>query len=68
MFFDLIYYFWRMWSQQAIDFIEEHGGQLFAYEFKWKPQAKQVRKAWQQAYPDSEFQIIDTNNYLGFIT
>lgn len=68
MFFDLIYYFWRTWSQQAIDFIEEHDGQLFAYEFKWKPQAKQAPKAWQQAYSDSEFQIIDTNNYLGFIT
>eukprot|EP01035_Chromulina_nebulosa_P040785 gene40785-55132_t len=28
-------YFWRTHAQQEIDYIEERGGQLHAYEFKW---------------------------------
>lgn len=62
------YYFWRTWSQQEIDLIEEHDGQLFAYEFKWKPQRKQAPKAWHQAYPEAQFHVIDSNHYLAFIT
>ncbi len=28
-------YFWRTTQQQEIDYIEEHSGKLFCYEFKW---------------------------------
>lgn len=62
------YYFWRTWSQQEIDLIEEHDGQLFAYEFKWQAQNESAPKAWREAYPNSAFNIIDSNNYLAFVT
>lgn len=33
-------YFWRTHAQQEIDYVEEWGGKLFAYEFKWNPASK----------------------------
>jgi len=28
-------HFWRTYDQQEIDLIEENGGELFGFEFKW---------------------------------
>lgn len=62
-------YFWRTYEQQEINWIEESGGKLTAYELKWNP-AKIVRAptAWTSAYPESSFQIIHPDNYLDWIT
>lgn len=60
-------YFWRTWDQKEIDFVEERGGCLYGYEFKWGARAMKPPKEWQGAYPQAEFQIIDQNNYLEFI-
>lgn len=62
-------YFWRTYEQQEINWIEESGGKLTAYELKWNP-AKTVRAptAWTSAYPESSFQIIHPDNYLDWIT
>lgn len=61
-------YFWRTYEQQEIDWIEESGGRLSAYEIKWNP-AKTVRvpTAWTKAYPESSFQVIHPENYLDWI-
>ena len=32
-------WFWRTKQQNEIDYLEEKDGQLYAYEFKWNPQA-----------------------------
>jgi predicted AAA+ superfamily ATPase len=60
-------YFWRTYDQQELDFIEERNGRLFAYEFKWKKKKVKPPKAWSDAYPDSEFQVITPENYLDWI-
>ena len=61
-------FFWRTYNQQEIDWIEEREGQLFAYEMKYqKPKAK-VPSAWFKYYPDSQFHLIHSNNYLEFIS
>jgi len=37
-------YFWRTHAQQEIDYVEEWGGKLFVYEFKWnKDKAEKVK-------------------------
>ena len=62
-------YFWRTYDQQEIDLIEEGGGILHAYEFKWN--AKKRVKApggWSRAYPEASFETVNPNNYLDFIT
>ncbi len=61
-------YFWRTKSQQEIDYIEERGGKLYAYEFKWNKNSKgKIPKSFQNAYPDSETTIIHKDNYEAFI-
>lgn len=61
-------FFWRTVNQQEIDLIEEYGGQLHAYEFKWNTK-KTVRltKTFQNAYPDSSFDVITPNNFYEFL-
>lgn len=61
-------YFWRTTQQQEIDYIEEYGGILHAYEFKWNPR-KQYRfsKTFLNAYPENETMIITPENFDTFI-
>ena len=61
-------YFWRTYDQKEIDLVEEREGKLFAYELKWSERKKySVPKDWQKTYPNSEFELITSANYLNFI-
>ena len=61
-------YFWRTYEQQEIDWIEEAGGKLMAYEVKWNPtKTVRVPTAWAKAYPESTFKVIHPGNYLDWI-
>lgn len=61
----LVYnYFWRTYDQQEIDWVEDRGGQLYGYEFKWNSRKKaKVPGGWSKAYPDAEFMVINPDNY-----
>ncbi len=62
-------FFWRTHSKQEIDWVEERGGNLYAYEFKWNPQKKaKIPASWGKAYAASSFEVITPDNYLDFIT
>lgn len=63
------HYFWRTFAQQEIDLIEESGGILRAYEFKWNPK-KKVRfpSTFLKAYPGSKTQVIHRDNFYEFLT
>jgi predicted AAA+ superfamily ATPase len=62
-------YFWRTYDQKEIDLIEEHGGRLYGYEFKW--QAGDIRRAvrneFMEAYPDSELMTVNQENFEEFL-
>ena len=61
-------YFWRTVNQQEIDLIEEFGGQLHAYEFKWNTKKKvRLTKTFQNAYPDATFDAITPLNVHEFL-
>jgi len=60
-------YYWRTYSQQEIDWIEEIDGQPHAYEIKWKATRASVPHEWRQSYPDATFSLIHSENYLEFI-
>ncbi len=48
------FWFWRTHAKQEIDYIEERGGVLSAWEFKWKAaRAPRLPKSFVDAYPDS---------------
>ena len=62
-------YFWRTYDQKEIDLIEEHGGRLYGYEFKW--QAGDIRRAvrneFMEIYPDSELTTVNQDNFEEFL-
>ena len=60
-------YFWRTYSQQEIDLIEDRGGKLHAYEFKYGKAKAKAPKSWMTAYPDSAFHVITPDNFLEFL-
>ncbi len=62
------YFYWRTYDQQEIDLIEETGGQLNAFEFKWNARKEpRMPKAFERAYTNSHFQGINPNNFIDFI-
>ncbi len=65
----LVYnYFWRTYDQQEIDWIEDRGGILHAYEFKWNPRKRAKEPAaWKKSYPDSIFEVINSDNYISWM-
>ncbi|WP_456405467.1 ATP-binding protein [Caldithrix abyssi] len=62
------YYFWRTHSQQEIDYLEETGGQLTAYEIKWNPR-KKVRfpEKFLKTYQPAQTYVIHPENYFDFL-
>jgi len=59
-------YFWRTYSGQEIDLIEEQDGKLHGYEFKWSEKVKAKRPS-QWSYENSDYQVINKKNYLDFV-
>lgn len=57
-------YFWRTYQQQEIDLIEEEGGKLQGFEFKWKKTGAKIPKAFLSLYPGSSFSVINRENFL----
>lgn len=61
-------YFWRTWDQKEVDFVEEREGKLFGYEFKYSPAKDRIPQDFIETYPGSELMLINSENYLDFIT
>ncbi len=62
-------FFWRTHTQQEIDYIEEYGGKINAYEIKWNKNAKfKMPKSFAENYDLGEQGIITPDNFEDFIT
>lgn len=62
-------YFWRTSTGQELDWIEERDGKIMAYEAKWNSRRKKKLPAsFQEAYPDSEYFLVNRENYMDFIS
>ncbi len=62
-------YFWRTYDQQEIDLVEEIDGKLSGFEFKWNPKKlSKPPKAWTKHYPDADFEIINNENFIAFVS
>ena len=61
-------YFWRNYLQREIDLIEIDNGHIHAFEIKYGKERKiKIPLAFKTAYPESVFQVINSDNYLEFI-
>jgi len=57
-------YFWRTYNQQEIDYIEEYGGMLHVFEFKYSPTKKAaIPTAFSSSYPEHSFTLITPDNF-----
>jgi hypothetical protein len=62
-------WFWRTYDQKEVDYIEEEGGKIFAFEFKFKPAGKiKLVRDFQETYQDSTFMTVTRENYLNFLS
>lgn len=61
-------YFWRTYDQKEIDLVEERGGALYGYEFKWQGQMRQAtRREFTEAYPGAQVETITREGFQDFI-
>lgn len=62
-------YYWRTYSKQEIDLVEERDGNLFGFEFKWSEKKPvPAPREWTEAYPQAIFTPVHPGNYLITIT
>jgi predicted AAA+ superfamily ATPase len=61
-------FFWRTTQQQEIDYIEEVGEKMHAWEFKWNSK-KRVKfpASFIKAYPHSEISLVTPESFEDFI-
>ena len=60
-------YFWRTKQQQEVDYVEDIGGKIYGYEFKWsEKKSNKLPKTFTDAYK-SENKIITRNNFREFV-
>lgn len=61
------FYFWRSYSKQEIDLIEEFNGTLSAFEFKWGNKKVKVPSQFKENYPDTDFNVVNKTNFWDFV-
>lgn len=61
-------FYWRLSSGAEIDLVEEEGGSLTGFEFKYNNKSAKIPTSWINAYPNSKFETINKNNFLEFVT
>jgi uncharacterized protein len=61
-------YFWRNNNWSEVDLIEEYNWKLDVYEFKWWKKIVKIPKSFVVWYPESNFKLINKDNYLDFLT
>jgi predicted AAA+ superfamily ATPase len=60
-------FFWRTNQQQEIDYVEQRGLNLKAYEFKWNPNKRaKISSTFTKAY-DAEGFLINRENFRAFV-
>ncbi len=64
------YYYWRTYDQKEVDLIEESGGKLRGFEFKWNPNTSKKtkpQKEWLETYSNATYEVISPGNYQSFV-
>lgn len=61
-------YFWRTYTGAEIDWVEESGGMLSGFEFKYSLKTAKIPPSWKLVYPQADFQTVNLNNWQEFIS
>jgi uncharacterized protein len=61
-------FFWRTYQGQEVDYLEDAGGQLAAFEIKWNAARKvTMPKVFAAAYPSSTWTVLNPENFRPFL-
>jgi uncharacterized protein len=60
-------YFWRTLRGAEMDYLEEEGGNLTAYEGKWRDASVRTPAAFASAYPDVPVRLATRDTYLRYL-
>ncbi len=60
-------YFWRLSSGAEMDLIEETGGKLHGFEFKYGKKIAKPPKSWTIGYPKATTALINQDNWQEFV-
>jgi len=60
-------YFWRTYDEQEIDLVEIEGDEITAFEIKWGNKTPKIPSAFATAYTQSNYLVVNRNNYLNFV-
>lgn len=60
-------YFWRTYDQQEIDLLEEKNNILIAYEMKAGKKNPKAPKAFADAYPEAQFNVVNKENFYDYL-
>lgn len=60
-------YFWRTTSGQEIDYLEEIGGEISAFEIKYQKEKIKMPKAFREGYPSASINVVNRKNYSKFL-
>ena len=58
--------YWRS-PDSEVDYVEQYDGKMYAYEIKWKKQAKQLPEVFRRQFPDASFMPVNTEKFWDFI-
>jgi len=61
-------YFWRTYTGAELDYIEERESSLFGFEFKSGNKISKAPDSWIENYTQAQYQYINRENYLDFIS
>lgn len=63
------YYFWRSYDKQEVDFIEESGGSLAGFEFKWQKSDRTIKapSGFIGSYPNTNYSVVDKDSFEQFL-
>lgn len=62
-------YFWRTYDQKEIDCIEERGGRLYGFKFKWQGEMKKAtRREFTETYPNAELVTVQKEDFEDFVS
>ncbi len=60
-------YFWRTHDQQELDLLEDMDGMLTAFEVKWSQGKQKKPGSFEDAYPNSTINFVNTSNFEAYI-
>jgi len=57
-------YFWRLHTGAEVDLVEEQGGRLSGFEYKWAKPHVRPPQSFLETYPEATFTVITPENFL----